>query len=217
MILRKTFLSLSLLIIAVALSCTDHVNPGEPGQSNCLRVNGSPRLYPCEFEITQIDVMKVSSNTDVYATLTPSNHNVHLLTTMAFSYVRNGTTTATLQYKIRLHIKRIAPPSFPAPGGYWISETGIGGEPDDPSLLSPNKYYNPGPLLNMAVGETSLVFTRLTYTTSDGLLDPGPQMVSIQNPTTYQKLADPPNNYALVRDRSEAYYLPINATYTDDR
>ncbi|WP_342087672.1 hypothetical protein [Dyadobacter sp. OTU695] len=209
-------MSLSLLIIALALSCTDHVNPGEPGQSNCLRVNGSPRLYPCEFEITQIDVMKVSSNTDVYATLTPSNHNVHLLTTMAFSYIRTATTTATLEYKLRLHVKRIAPPTFPTPTGYWISESIAGGEPDDPSVLLPNRYY-PAPILNMAVGETSLVFTRLTYYTSDGELQGRPSMVSIQNPVTYQNLANAPNNYALGRDRSEAYYLPINATYTDNR
>lgn len=205
-----------MLIMAVALSCTDHVNPEEPGQSNCSRVDGSPRLYPCEFEIVQIDVMRGSSNTDVYATLTPGNHNVHLLNTLAFSYVKTGTTTATLEYKIRLHVKRIANPAFPTPTGYWISESVLGGEPDDPSLLRPNRYYA-APPLNMAIGETSLVFSRLTYGTGDGLLDIQPTMVSIQNPVTYQKLADPPNNYALVRDRSEAFYLPINATYTDDR
>ena len=113
MILRKTLAALSMLVMTVALSCTDHVGPVDPGQSNCLRVNGSPRLYPCEFEIVQIDVMSGSSNTDVYATLTPGNHNVHLLTTEAFSYNRTGTTTATLEYKIRLHVKRIASPAFP--------------------------------------------------------------------------------------------------------
>jgi hypothetical protein len=216
MILRKTLAALSMLVMTVALSCTDHVGPVDPGQSNCLRVNGSPRLYPCEFEIVQIDVMSGSSNTDVYATLTPGNHNVHLLTTEAFSYNRTGTTTATLEYKIRLHVKRIASPAFPTPTGYWISESVPGGEPDDPSVLWPNRYYA-APQLNMAIGETSLVFTRLTYQTLDGLLTLQPSMVSVQNPVTYQTLADPPNNYALVRDRSEAYYLPINATYTDDR
>lgn len=214
--LRKSLAGLSMLIMAVALSCTDHVNPEEPGQSNCLRVDGSPRLYPCEFEIVQIDIMRGSSNTDVYATLTPGNHNVHLLNTLAFSYLKTGTTTATLEYKIRLHVKRIANPAFPTPTGYWISESVAGGEPDDPSVLRPNRYYA-APALNMAIGETSLVFSRLTYGTGDGLLDIQPTMVSIQNPVTYQKLADPPNNYALVRDRSEAFYLPINATYTDDR
>lgn len=216
MILRKTLAGLSILMMAVVFSCTDHSNPGGPGQPNCLLVNGTPRLYPCEFEIVQIDVMRGSSNTDVYATLTPGNHNVHLLTTLAFSYVRTGTTTATLVYKLRLHVKRIAQPAFPTPAGYWISESISGGEPDDPSVLRPNQYY-PAPQLNMAVGETSLVFQRMTYFTLDGQLQGGPTMISIQNPVTYQTLADPPNNYALVRDRSEAYYLPINATYTDDR
>jgi hypothetical protein len=215
MIFQKTLGLLSLLVMALALSCTDHIDPN-PGQQNCLRVDGTPRLYPCEFEIVQIDVMRGSSNTDVYATLTPGNHNVHLLTTTAFSYVRNGTTTATLVYKLRLHVKRIAPPSFPAPQGYWISESVAGGEVDDPGQLSPNAYY-PAPLLNMAVGQTELVFGRVTYYTSDGLLGIGPTMLSIQNPATYNNLAQAPNNYALVRDRSEAYYLPINATYTDDR
>lgn len=215
MTLQKTLVGFTMLIMAVALSCTDHVDPG-PGQSNCLRVNGTPRLYPCEFEIVQIDVMRGSSNTDVYATLTPANHNVHLLTTMAFSYVRTGLISATLQYKLRLHVKRIAAPAFPTPAGYWISESIPGGAPDDPGVLSPNGYY-PAPQLNMAIGQTSLVFARVTYSTMDAQLLGRPSMVSIQNPVTYQKLADPPNNYALVRDRSEAYYLPIDATYTDDR
>ncbi|MGG7666699.1 hypothetical protein [Dyadobacter sp. BHUBP1] len=216
MTLQKTLAGLSILLVVVALSCTDHSNPGGPEQPDCLRINGTPRLYPCEFEIVQIDVMRGSSNTDVYAALTPGNHNVHLLTTTAFSYDRTGTTTATLVYKIRLHVKRIARPAFATPAGYWISESVAGGEPDDPSVLWPNRYY-PAPQLNMAIGETSLVFSRLTYSTLDGLLQGQPTMVSIQNPVTYQTLADPPYNYALVRDRSEAYYLPINATYSDDR
>jgi hypothetical protein len=208
----KIYATMAVFVMALALSCTDHSNP-DPGGPNCSRVDGTPRLYPCEFEIVKIDFMQQSSNDATFATITPANHNVALKAALAFSYVKNSTLTATVVFKIRLHIKRIASPAFPTPGGYWISESVAGGEVDDPSVLRPNTYY-PAPALGMAVGETIQVFSRLTFYTSDNVIDQGPTMISIQNPVTYANLAAAPNNYALVRDLSEAHYVGFNTTYT---
>lgn len=211
----KIYASLAVLMMAFALSCTDHSNPdpGGPGGTNCSRVDGTPRAYPCEFEIVKIDFMRQSSNDAVFATITPNNHQVALQAALAFSYVKTGTLTADVVFKVRLHIKRIANPAFPTPGGYWISESVSGGEVDDPSVLRPNRYY-PAPSLPMAVGETAQVFSRLTFSTLDNMINQSPTMLSIQNPVTYANLTAAPHNYALVRDRSEAHYVGFNTTYT---
>ncbi|WP_342084773.1 hypothetical protein [Dyadobacter sp. OTU695] len=212
MTFSKIFASTAMFCLAIALSCTDHTNP-DPGGQTCTRVNGSPRLYPCEFEIVQIDFMRQSSNDASFATLAPSNHDVVLPRSLAFSYQPMSGQSAEILYKIRLHIKRVANPAFPAPQGYWISDSRpLGGTADDESLLAPNIYY-PAPTLNMAVGQTIQVFSRMWISIGPSLPTRASLMTSIQNPATFAALKAAPNNYTLVRDLSEAYYLPYNVTY----
>ena len=211
MTFTKIFVSVAIFCLAIALSCTDHTNP-DPGQT-CTRVDGSPRLCPCEFEIVQIDFMRQSSNDASFATLTPSNHDIVLPRSLAYSYQPFSGGSAELTYKIRLHIKRVANPAFPTPQGYWISDSRqLGGTADDESLLAPNFYY-PAPALNMAVGQTIQVFTRMWISVGPSQSTLASLMTSIQNPATFAALKAAPNNYTLVRDLSEAYYLPYNATY----
>lgn len=211
MTFSKIFASAAIFCLAIALSCTDHTNP-DPDPT-CTRVDGSPRLYPCEFEIVQIDFMRQSSNDASFATLTPSNHDITLPRSLAFSYQPFSGGSAELTYKIRLHIKRVANPSFPTPQGYWISDSRpMGGTADDESLLAPNLYY-PAPALNMAIGQTIQVFTRMWIGVDPSMPTRASLMTSIQNPGTFAALKAAPNNYTLVRDLSEAYYLPYNVTY----
>jgi hypothetical protein len=124
--------------------------------------------------------------------------------------------SAEILYKIRLHIKRVANPAFPTPQGYWISDTRpYGGTADDESLLAPNIYY-PAPALNMAVGETIQVFSRMWVSVIPSHPTRVSLMTSIQNPATFAALKAAPNNYTLVRDLSEANYLPYNVTYDSE-
>ena len=214
MTLRRISTFAANFLLVILLSCTDHSNPdpGNPGQG-CTRVGGGPRLYPCEFEIVQIDFMRQSSNDASFATLTPSNHDVVLPRSLAFSYQPFSGGSAEILYKIRLHVKRIAAPAFPTPEGYWISDSRpMGGTADDESLLAPNIYY-PAPSLNMAVGQTIQVFTKMWISVGPSLPTRASLMTSIQNPATFAALKAAPNNYTLVRDLSEAYYLPYNVTY----
>lgn len=214
MTLRQILTSAAIALFVIVLSCTDHLNPnpGNPSEA-CTRVDGSPRLYPCEFEIVQIDFMRQSSNDVSFATLTPSNHAVVLPKSLAFSYQPFSGGSAEVLFKIRLHIKRIAPPAFPTPEGYWISDSRpLGGTADDESLLASNMYY-PAPSLNMAVGQTIQVFTKMWISVGPSQPTLASLMTSIQNPATFAALKAAPNNYTLVRDLSEAYYLPFDVTY----
>lgn len=121
---RKTSALAAIFLLVVILSCTDHSNPdtGNPGQA-CTRENGSARFYNCEFEIVKIDFMRQSSNDASFATITPSSHDIVLPRSLAYLYQPSSGGGAEILYKIRLHIKRIAEPAFPTPGGYWISDS----------------------------------------------------------------------------------------------
>jgi len=53
----KLLPSITVLTIALAISCTDHDIP-DP-EKHCERLDGTPRFYPCEFEIVKAEFAKV--------------------------------------------------------------------------------------------------------------------------------------------------------------
>ncbi|WAC13313.1 hypothetical protein [Dyadobacter pollutisoli] len=74
----------SILAIAVAISCTDHDIPNPDNQ--CERLDGTPRFYPCEFEIVKAEFAKGLTINDIFATITAQNTDVVL--PMQFAWYR---------------------------------------------------------------------------------------------------------------------------------
>jgi len=116
------FLFYSLLIFA--LSCTDHDVPVNLPESECKAVDGSNRLYPCEFIIEKMAILakdgsELGSFTGSMQTGTFSRFLAKTNTNPSSMPGELGAAT----FDIRLTIKRVANPSFPVNEGYLIGYT----------------------------------------------------------------------------------------------
>ena len=97
-----------ILLTAMAFSCEDHNIPDPV--TNCNRVDGTPRPFDCEFEMTKIEFLYPRTKT-VAGTVTKADPNVRLPGSAAifFSYnPRDGWVSS--RWLVRATIKRIAQP-----------------------------------------------------------------------------------------------------------
>lgn len=71
----------SVLMLAMAFSCQDHHVPDPV--SNCDLVDGTPRAFPCEFEITKVEFLKKLTN-QVSTTILPGHPDAEVGFTFLF-------------------------------------------------------------------------------------------------------------------------------------
>lgn len=112
------------LIFTLAFSCTDHDVPVNLPESECTAVDGSPRLYPCEFVIESITFLG-KDGVDL-GMVTGSLQNIGLSRFLAKSNTNTGSvvgTTGAASFDLRMRIKRVASPSFPVAVGYLLGYT----------------------------------------------------------------------------------------------
>lgn len=195
-----------LFALALPMSCTDdHVIP-QP-VANCNRLNGQPRAFPCEFEIEKLDFMYGSSNTAVFATLTPTD-SLFERTGPYYSWHKTGTEDYVIRYKVRLTFKRIAKAPEGQDNQYYLYMT-VGG-------IDTEDFLNWGADIdatNMAVGETRSQFFIIDYPLNSWTsITTYMRLFSIINRDTYKVLEQAPYNYSAVRDRAESWirFKPTN-------
>ncbi|SDD48127.1 hypothetical protein SAMN04487996_101126 [Dyadobacter soli] len=118
-------ISLSVLVIfTLALSCTDHDVAVNLPESECVAVDGSPRLYPCEFVIESITFLG-NAGAEL-GMVTGSSQNISLSRFLAKSNTNTGSVAGTngaAKFDLRMRIKRVASPSFPVAVGYLLGYT----------------------------------------------------------------------------------------------
>lgn len=187
------------LVLAFAMSCTDdHVIP-EP-VSNCNRLNGQPRAFPCEFAIEKLDFMSGSSNTAAFATLT-STDSLFERSGPYYSWDKTGTENFVIRYKVRLTFKRIAEAPAGQDNQYYLYMTQGGIDMED--FLYFGFDINTD---NMAVGETRSQFYIIEYHLANWAPTPDyMRLFAIINRDTYEKLKQAPYNYSAIRDRAESW------------
>ncbi len=111
-------------LLALAFSCTDHDVPVNLPESECTAVDGSPRLYPCEFVIESITFLG-KDGADL-GMVTGSLQNISLSRFLAKSNTNTGSVAGTngaAKFDLRMRIKRVASPSFPVAVGYLLGYT----------------------------------------------------------------------------------------------
>lgn len=121
---RSGFSLFVFLLLTMVLSCTDHEVPVNLPGSECTAVDGSPRLYPCEFVIESITFL-AKDGTDLGA-VTGSMQNITLSRFQAKVNTNTGSvagTSGVATYDVRMRIKRVANPSFPVVTGYLLGYT----------------------------------------------------------------------------------------------
>nr|WP_295923744.1 hypothetical protein [uncultured Dyadobacter sp.] len=125
--LNLTSISLTLLysILLIALSCTDHEVPSDNlPESKCKTVDGTDRMYPCEFSIEKITFLGAGGAP--VGSVTGSEQVLALPRSMAKgdSYLGNvAGQMGIATFSVRMTLKRIASPSFPVNEGYLIGLT----------------------------------------------------------------------------------------------
>ncbi|SDD45294.1 hypothetical protein SAMN04487996_10167 [Dyadobacter soli] len=206
----------SVLMMAMAFSCQDHQVP-EP-VSNCDRVDGTPRAFPCEFEITKLEFLRKNTS-QVVKTVLPGSPDVQLSSrdALRFNY-GSSREYAIADFRVRVHVKRIAAASFLPVGGYEITYYQLSDPVPpfpaayddifDPSLWSapPSSPSNPITNLDMLVGETRTVETELNMV-FDFMGGPqvfGEIVIGIVNNSTTHTLVAAPYKYDRLRDVHEA-------------
>jgi hypothetical protein len=219
--LMKAVLLTSVFLTAMAFSCQDHHAPDPDPVENCERIDGTARAFPCEFEITKLEFLRNNTNS-VVRTLMQGDTGVALPinASLKFQWL-SMRTSMIMEYRVRVHVKRVANPSFQPVGGYEVfayrlSPPGPPGFPfppihDDligtglwaPPASPPDKPAN----FNMAIGETRafetvLYFDFVTEIYKDYYF--GKVIVSVINNTTNGKLLAAPYNYDRFRDVHEA-------------
>ncbi|SDG94987.1 hypothetical protein SAMN04487996_1266 [Dyadobacter soli] len=188
-----------LFVLTLAMSCTkDHVIP-EP-VSNCNRVNGQPRAFPCEFEIQKLDFMWGSSNVTAFETLTPTD-SLFERKGAYYKWYKTGTENFTIVYKVRLTFKRIAEGPKGKDNRYYLYL--LQGSSDYEESINYGFDINTD---NMAVGQTRSQFFYIEFSLANW--NPSPlwmNLFAIINRDTYEKLKVAPYNYTALRDRAESW------------
>lgn len=219
--LFKLALASALLILAAALSCTDHNEP-DP-QTGCTLVSGAPRLYPCEFEIQKVEFCNKLDVNDVFGTITPGSPDITLPLAMAWNSFHPTPGTVDATFKVKIHIKRVSMPSFDSSNEYIMPKvTGV--LPVSPQTFDISHFpplFPPVPVrLDMQLNQTTVVFADAFYHATEqsqgsgGLLYTnisGTVLYLIYNMATAAVLAGPPNNYPTILDVGEAH-IAVNPT-----
>jgi hypothetical protein len=169
---NKGFYLLTYSFLVLVLSCTDHELPvGNLPESKCKAVDGSDRLYPCEFLIEKITFLDKDG-----ADLASVNGDAQSLSVSRFRAQTNTYDgSAEGQYgaatfEVRIRLKRIASPSFPVNLGYLIGYTHnsagkrILHTPSFPGDTYGERTKLGDPrTLSMAIGESQDVVVKMVY------------------------------------------------------
>jgi hypothetical protein len=118
--LFKLLPSITILTIALAISCTEHLTPDT--NKLCERSDGTPRFYPCEFEIVKAEFAKGLTINDIFATITPQNPDVVLPMQFAWYHFNQNPNTIDVTFKVKLHVKRVANASINPISGYVLDK-----------------------------------------------------------------------------------------------
>lgn len=208
----------------MAFSCGDHNVPDPDPVMNCELVDGNARAFPCEFEIVKLEFLR--GNTDrVVSTFRPGDSTVVLPINASLAYFwLSMHSHVYMQYRVRAHVKRIAPASFQPVGGYemvyYQLSPGAPGYPpiyDDligrPDVMQSGGNTPPAspakrPVnFDMPVGETRtadlMIILGFEFENSGGLFF-GDMSIGVVNNTTALKLMGAPYDYNRCRDIQEA-------------
>ncbi|TLV02422.1 hypothetical protein [Dyadobacter luticola] len=217
---------MAILLTALAISCADH-DITEP-ESNCERADGTPRLYPCEFEIVKAEFAKGLTINDIFATITPQNPDVVLPMQFAWYRFSQNPNTIDITFKIKLYVKRIANASVHASSGYILDKPT--GWPSTIASLYSTAFFPPLhpqvpiELLSLPLGETTVVISDAAYHIMVEYLPPlntpvytkftGNVLYAFHNIETTKVLTAAPYDYSLGVDASEAHIV-INPAITE--
>lgn len=127
--LKFNFTSVSLTVVygvlMFALSCTDHEVPSDNlPESKCETVDGTDRMYPCEFLIEKITFLGAGGTS--VGTVTGSEQALSLPRSSAKADTYTGNAAGKMgvaTFGVKMTLKRIASPSFPVNEGYLIGLT----------------------------------------------------------------------------------------------
>ena len=149
-------------LLVLVFSCNDHRIPVDLPESACLDVEGSPRIYPCEFIIDKLTFLARDGTT--VAEVTPTSPGAALSRAKAKSEIPpNSSGVGAVTYDVRATIRRVANPSFPVTAGYLLSATTNGSR--ERIIHTPGeRYFIGSPVrLDMSIGNTSDVTFQLQY------------------------------------------------------
>jgi hypothetical protein len=198
----------AILLTAMAFSCQDHHVPDPDPISNCNRVDGTPRAFSCEFQITRIEIF--DRNTSNFAeVITPQRLSGGLYFSQASQTAPLSGQAYYLSYKVRVHAKRIANSQMPAWNYYQLVVLGSGG-----LVLMPDNVVDPIPLgnsisdyqqiSNWAVGETKTFDGYASFLAGKTpVISSTTLFVGVRNYNSYDLLISPPHNYERLRDLAE--------------
>jgi hypothetical protein len=154
-------LSLAYGVLALAVSCSDHDVPASNlPESKCKNVDGSDRMYPCEFSIEKITFLGAGGAEA--GTVTGSNQALALPRSLAKTDTYMGNEQGKIgvaTFGVKITLKRIASPSFPVNEGYLIGFTHntsgakILHTSIDGGTYGERDKFGPPVALNMAIGE----------------------------------------------------------------
>ncbi|GGM95331.1 hypothetical protein GCM10010967_30940 [Dyadobacter beijingensis] len=214
-------------LFTLALSCTDHDVPANLPESACTAIDGSPRLYPCEFLIESITFL-AKDGTDL-ATVTGSMQMASLSRFQAKVNTNTGNVVGSMgaaTYDVRIRVKRIASPSFPVNVGYLVGYTHNGAgkailhTPSFPGdTYGERTKFGPPVTLDMAIGETRDIFVEkvFPYSIADfgsGIIKPSALFavlsIFIDNDVTTLNFNRTIPPYSYVGSVVEAYYEKLN-------
>jgi hypothetical protein len=210
---------------AIAVSCTDHTEP-DP-LTGCKLVDGTPRLYPCEFEILKVEFCNKLNVSDIFGTVMPGHPDISLPVSRAWSSFHPSPGFIDATFKVKIHVKRISNPAFDVSYQYVMPKIirvlPVGSDAFDISSFPP--VFPPLPVrLDMAVGDTSVVIADASYHAREQVLPPlnipvyseisGNVLFLIYNMVTAGALAGPPNNYPTILDVAESH-IAINPTLVE--
>ncbi|MCF0049025.1 hypothetical protein MUK70_04105 [Dyadobacter chenwenxiniae] len=221
-------LSLAYGVLAIAVSCSDHEVPvGNLPESKCKNVDGSDRMYPCEFSIEKITFQ--GEGGAVAGTVTGSNQVLALPRSLAKTDSYTGSEEGKIgiaKFGVKITLKRIASPSFPVNEGYLIGfthntsgakilHTSTGG-----GTYGEREKMGPPVALNMAIGENMDVEYEMTFPyrleKSGSEVVPITQFSStsffVDNDVTTLKLPRATVPYNYVGSVTEAYYERLMVT-----
>ncbi|MCF2489947.1 hypothetical protein [Dyadobacter sp. CY347] len=196
----------SIFFLAMAFSCQDHNIPDPEPTASCNLADGTPRAFPCEFEIVKIDFMEKNAK-KVMSTATQSDSNVTLNTAHAASFSVYGIQGYfRSSWRTRITLKRIAASSTPGPNEYITRDIRANNEINDP-ITTPDSNFKKLSF-NIAVGDTisfaSTVFIEGGYRGGGNYSVSLGYLATIQNVATSALLQKPPYNYTFIQDLAEA-------------
>lgn len=214
----KVLASFAILLTTMAFSCQDHHVTDPDPVSNCNRVDGTPRAFPCEFEISKIEIFE--KNTDhIIETISPHRLQgglsmLHAISTQPLS----GHTQYVMTYRTKIYIKRITNSPLPSWNKYKVITMQPFNSPDRPdNILFPYPIVNDvnsyqeiplWPIGETKIFESNILFLTSRVVTQTSILFGNPILYCfIVNYNTWEALATAPHNYSALRDISDAKLL----------